>query len=65
MNIKTLFAAAIPVMMAFSALSPTAHAAKPSNKLLTPDNHTLIMIDHQHRWLSPRVRSTWRNYATM
>lgn len=47
MNIKTLFSVAIPVMMAFAALSPAAHAAKPSDKLLTPVNHTLIMIDHQ------------------
>lgn len=47
MNIKTLFSVAIPVMMAFAVLSPAAHAAKPSDKLLTPVNHTLIMIDHQ------------------
>lgn len=46
MNVKKLLTAVIPVVMAFSALSP-AHAAKPSNKLLTPDNHTLLLIDHQ------------------
>ncbi|WP_114968302.1 hydrolase [Rhodoferax ferrireducens] len=32
--------------MALSALAPT-HAAEPSAKLLTPQNHSLILIDHQ------------------
>lgn len=43
---KTLLKLALPVAMAFAA-SATAHAAKPSDKLLTPKNHTLLLIDHQ------------------
>lgn len=46
MNIKNLVKAALPLLMAFSALAP-AHAAEPSAKLLTPQNHSLILIDHQ------------------
>lgn len=46
MNIKNLLKAALPFVMVFSALVP-AHAAAPSEKLLTPKNHTLILIDHQ------------------
>lgn len=46
MNIKSLVKVALPVLMAFSALAP-ASAAQPSEKLLTPKNHTLILIDHQ------------------
>lgn len=46
MNIKNLVKVALPFLMVFSALAP-AHAAQPSEKLLTPSNHTLIMIDHQ------------------
>ena len=46
MNIKSLVKFALPVLMAFSAATP-ALAAEPSAKLLTPKNHTLIMIDHQ------------------
>lgn len=46
MKLKNLLKAVMPVAMAFAALSP-AHAAPPSEKLLTPKNHTLILIDHQ------------------
>ena len=46
MNIKNIVKAALPLLMAFSALAP-AHAAEPSAKLLTPKNHSLILIDHQ------------------
>lgn len=46
MNIKNIVKAALPLLMALSALAP-AHAAEPSAKLLTPQNHTLILIDHQ------------------
>lgn len=46
MNIKNFVKAALPLLMAFSALAP-AHAAEPSAKLLTPKNHSLILIDHQ------------------
>jgi nicotinamidase-related amidase len=46
MNVKFLFQFALPVVMAFAAAAP-AHAAQPSEKLLTPKNHTLILIDHQ------------------
>jgi nicotinamidase-related amidase len=46
MNIKNFVKAALPVLMAFSALAPV-HAAEPSAKLLTPQNHSLILIDHQ------------------
>ncbi len=37
---------ALPVVLAFAATAP-AFAAKASDKLLTPKNHTLILIDHQ------------------
>ena len=49
MNFKSLIKAALPLFMAFAALSPSAQAqtAKPSEKLLTPTNHTLLLIDHQ------------------
>src|SRR5690554_6981366 len=34
--------------VALTLLTVTAvHAAKPAKSLLTPDNHTLILIDHQ------------------
>ena len=46
MQLKSLAKFAIPVLMAFSAAAP-AQVAEPSAKLLTPKNHTLIMIDHQ------------------
>lgn len=46
MNIKSIVKIALPFLMALSALVP-AHAAQPSEKLLTPKNHTLILIDHQ------------------
>lgn len=46
MNIKSIVKVALPFLMAFSTLVP-AHAAAPSEKLLTPKNHTLILIDHQ------------------
>jgi nicotinamidase-related amidase len=46
MNIKSIVKVALPFLMAFSAIVP-AHAAQPSEKLLTPKNHSLILIDHQ------------------
>lgn len=46
MNIKNIAKVALPFLMAFTALTP-AHAAEPSAKLLTPQNHSLILIDHQ------------------
>lgn len=46
MRLKNLLKFALPVLMAFSAAAP-AQAAEPSEKLLTPKNHILIMIDHQ------------------
>ena len=46
MKLSTILKAALPLVLALAALSP-AHAAKPSDKLLTPSNHTLILIDHQ------------------
>lgn len=46
MNIKSIVKVALPFLMALSTLVP-AHAAAPSEKLLTPKNHTLILIDHQ------------------
>ncbi len=46
MSIKNILKVALPFLIACSALAP-AHAAQPSEKLLTPKNHTLIMIDHQ------------------
>ena len=44
MNFKSLIKAALPVILAFSA---SAHAAPPAEQLLTPKNHTLVLIDHQ------------------
>lgn len=46
MNVKNLVKFALPLLMAFAAAAPS-QAAKPSDKLLTPKNHTLILIDHQ------------------
>lgn len=46
MNIKSLLKLALPLVMAVAASAPS-YAAKPSDKLLTPKNHTLILIDHQ------------------
>jgi len=46
MNLTSLAKFALPVLMAVAAAAP-AFAAKPSDKLLTPNNHTLILIDHQ------------------
>jgi nicotinamidase-related amidase len=46
MNFKTLLKAALSLMLAVAASTP-AQAAQPSDKLLTPQNHTLILIDHQ------------------
>ncbi len=46
MNFKSLLQVALPIVMAVAAMAP-AQAAKPSDKLLTPKNHTLILIDHQ------------------
>ena len=46
MNFKSLIKAALPVILAFSA-SASAHAAPPAEQLLTPTNHTLLLIDHQ------------------
>ena len=44
MNFKSLIKAALPVILAFSA---SAQAAPPAEQLLTPKNHTLVLIDHQ------------------
>ncbi len=44
MSIKSLLTIALPLVLAFAA---PAQAGKPSEKLLTPKNHTLILIDHQ------------------
>jgi nicotinamidase-related amidase len=44
--LKNLLKFALPVVMAVSAAAP-AFAAKPSDRLLTPNNHTLLLIDHQ------------------
>jgi len=46
MKLSSLLKAALPLLMVFSAAAPV-HAAPPSEKLLTPGNHTLILIDHQ------------------
>jgi len=46
MKLNTLLKIALPALMALSALT-SVHAAPPSEKLLTPKNHTLILIDHQ------------------
>ncbi|WP_342117738.1 hydrolase [Pseudoduganella sp. OTU4001] len=45
MNFKSLIKAALPVVLAFGAVA--AHAAPPAEQLLTPKNHTLVLIDHQ------------------
>ncbi|MRV73787.1 isochorismatase family protein [Duganella sp. FT92W] len=50
MNFKTLAKLAMPIVMAFAAAAPSHAAqpsAQPSQKLLAPDNHTLLLIDHQ------------------
>ncbi len=46
MLLEKLIKAALPLLLAVAAIAP-AQAAKPSAKLLTPDNHTLLLIDHQ------------------
>lgn len=46
MKLTKLLKFALPALMALSTLAPV-HAAAPSDKLLTPKNHTLILIDHQ------------------
>ena len=46
MTLKRLIQKALPFLLVVAAIAP-AQAAKPSAKLLTPDNHTLILIDHQ------------------
>jgi nicotinamidase-related amidase len=46
MNIKNILKFAFPLLMAAASLAP-AQAAAPSDKLLTPKNHSLILIDHQ------------------
>lgn len=45
MNFKSLIKAALPVFFAFSASATLA--APPAEQLLTPKNHTLVLIDHQ------------------
>lgn len=45
MNFKSLIKAALSVVFAFSA--GVAVAAPPAEQLLTPKNHTLVLIDHQ------------------
>ncbi|MDB5745337.1 MAG: Nicotinamidase-related amidase [Massilia sp.] len=50
MTLKNLLKFVLPVAMAFAAATPSQAAqpsAQPSAKLLTPKNHTLILIDHQ------------------
>lgn len=46
MLLKNLIKSALPFLVAVAAIAPV-EAAKPSPKLLTPDNHALILIDHQ------------------
>lgn len=46
MTINAIAKFVMPIVMAVAAAAP-AYAAKPSDKLLTPKNHTLILIDHQ------------------
>lgn len=46
MLLKNLIKSALPLLLAVAAIAP-AQAAKPSPRLLTPDNHTLLLIDHQ------------------
>jgi nicotinamidase-related amidase len=46
MKLNLLHKIALPVLLSFAALT-SAIAAPPSEKLLTPKNHTLILIDHQ------------------
>lgn len=43
MNIKTLGASMLALALSFTA----ADAADPAESLLTPQNHTLLLIDHQ------------------
>jgi len=50
MNFKALAQFALPVMLAFATSAPALAAqssAQPSAKLLSPGNHTLLLIDHQ------------------
>lgn len=50
MNFKALAQFVLPVMLAFAASAPALAAqtsAQPSPKLLSPGNHTLLLIDHQ------------------
>jgi nicotinamidase-related amidase len=50
MKLKNLLKFVLPVALAFAAAAPSQAAqpsAQPSAKLLTPKNHTLILIDHQ------------------
>lgn len=42
--VKTLIAVA---SLSAAVAAPTAMAAEPAKSLLTPDNHTLLLIDHQ------------------
>jgi nicotinamidase-related amidase len=44
-NFKSLINAVLPAVFAFSASA--ALAAPPAEQLLTPKNHTLVLIDHQ------------------
>jgi nicotinamidase-related amidase len=44
-NFKSLIKAVLPAVFAFSASA--ALAAPPAEQLLTPKNHTLVLIDHQ------------------
>jgi nicotinamidase-related amidase len=46
MKLRNLLKITLPFLMAISALS-AAQAGQPSAKLLTPQNHALILIDHQ------------------
>jgi nicotinamidase-related amidase len=46
MTINKFLKFALPLVMAIAAAAPS-YAAKPSDRLLTPKNHTLILIDHQ------------------
>lgn len=46
MKLNKLLKIALSALLALSALT-SVHAAPPSEKLLTPKNHSLILIDHQ------------------
>ncbi|GAB4062131.1 hydrolase [Uliginosibacterium sediminicola] len=46
MNIKQILKFVVPAIVAISGLG-SAQAAEPSPRLLTPGNHTLLLIDHQ------------------